>query len=175
MGSSKIPYDPRVSAMARRSVGSDRRSFKPRRLARRLALMLLLALGAGMALTASPAEAQAQTASISIQVIHGTPTGGIDASLGSLASQLRSRFPRHSGFQQLASHRVSLTSGSSRSIGLPNGQTMTIRFNGMSGSSYSISVSLPGGGTTVTAPPGGIFFVAGPPYQGGEIIVAIRP
>ena len=134
-----------------------------------------MVLGVGVALGVNTAEAQAQTANISVQVIHGTPSGGIDGSLGSLASQLRSRFPQYNGFQQLGSHRVSLSSGASRSIGLPNGQTMTLHFNGMSGSSYRISVSLPGGGTTVTAPPGGIFFVAGPNYNGGVIIVAIRP
>lgn len=143
--------------------------------ARRLSLVMAFALAATGALAAAPAEAQAQTASISVVVIHGSNGGsGTDGSLASISGELRARFGRYDSFAQLAQHRVSLSSGASRTVSLPNGQTMTISFTGMSGSSYVISVSLPGGGGTVTAPPGGIFFVAGPPYNGGEMIIAIR-
>ncbi|MBN1945209.1 MAG: hypothetical protein JW797_06000 [Bradymonadales bacterium] len=123
-----------------------------------------------------PRTAQAQSANLSVQVILASNSGqGMDGSLGSVASQLRARFGRYDSFSLLASHRVHLDQGSSESLGLPNGETLRISLLSMSGSSYRLQVSLPGGGTTVTAPPGGIFFVAGPRYQSGTIIVAITP
>lgn len=138
-------------------------------------MALALAVTATTALVAAPAEAQAQTVSISVVVIHGSNNGGgTDGSLSGISGQLRSRFGQYDSFRQLATQSVSLSSGSSRTVSLPNGQSMTITFTGMSGSNYEIRVSLPGGGGTVTAPPGGIFFVAGPPYDGGEMIIAIR-
>lgn len=142
---------------------------------RRGSMALVLAMAAATAFVAGPAEAQAQTATVSVVVILGSHGGdGTDGALASISGQLRSRFGQYDSFRQLASDRMSLTSGASRTVSLPNGQSMTISFTGMSGSSYIISVSLPGGGGTVTAPPGGIFFVAGPPYEGGEMIIAIR-
>jgi hypothetical protein len=111
---------------------------------------------------------------LSIQVVLASNDGdGVDGSLSGIGDDLRSRFGQYSRFQRLDSANVSISSGSSRSIGLPNGQSMSISFQGMSGSSYRLSVALPGGGTTVTAPRGGIFFVAGPSYDGGILIVAI--
>lgn len=164
------------SATPSERVGTLRAPMRGASLAgRRCLVALALAVAATTAFVAAPAEAQAQTASISVVVIHGSHNGGgTDGALSSISGELRSRFGQYDSFRQLASDRVSLSSGASRTLSLPNGQSMTISFTGMSGSSYVISVSLPGGGGTVTAPPGGIFFVAGPPYEGGEMIIAIR-
>ena len=127
-------------------------------------------------LTTASAEAQAQTANVSVTIVLASNNGsGIDGSLSSISGQLRSRFGRYNSFSRIGGHRVSLSVGSSRSLNLPNGQSMSITLQGMNGSNYLLSVSLPGGGGSVTAPPGGIFFIAGPPYQGGEMIIAIQP
>ena len=135
-----------------------------------------LALAVMFALSANPTPAYAQTASLSVRVIHASNSGGgVDGSLSSLSGQLTSRFGSYNTFQLQASHSVSVSAGNSRNVSLPNGQSMRITFEGMSGSSYRISVSLPGGSSTVTAQPGGVFFVAGPSYNGGMLIVAVSP
>lgn len=136
-----------------------------------LALALLTALAV---VSMEPREASAQTASVTVRVILASNSGGgVDGSLSGISGQLTSRFRQYSSFRQLAVHSVSLSSGSARSVSLPNGQSMTVRFDGMAGSSYRIGVSLPGGGTTVTSPRGGLFFLAGPPYSGGILVVAV--
>ena len=143
----------------------------------RRSFILMIAFGAALFITAAhPNTALAQSARLSVKVILASNSGGgMDGSLGSIASQLRSRFGQYSDFRLMGSHSVSLANGGSQNIGLPNGQSMRIGFMGMSGSSYRLQVSLPGGGTTVTAQPGGIFFVAGPRYQSGILIIAITP
>jgi len=138
--------------------------------------LVVVALTALSISLAAPRAAQAQTTHLSIQVILASNGGGgMDGALSGISSQLRSRFGQYSDFRLMGNHTMSINQGSAQSLGLPNGETMTISFLGMSGSSYRIQVSLPGGGTTVTAPAGGIFFVAGPRYQSGIIIVAITP
>jgi len=125
--------------------------------------------------TAHSASADAQTVTVRAQAIHATSNGNqMDGSLSSIAGQLRSRFGQYSSFSQLSDNRLSLSVGQSRSVRLPNGQTLQVTFQGMSGSSYRLNVSIPGGGSTVTIGRGGVFFVAGPNYQGGLLIVAVR-
>lgn len=137
-----------------------------------LASAFLVAL---LVTTVGSASADAQTVTVRAQAIHATSTGNqMDGSLSSIASQLRSRFGQYSSFTQLSDNRLSLSAGQSRSVELPNGQTLQVTFQGMSGSSYRLNVSLPGGGGTVTIGRGGVFFVAGPSYQGGLLIVAVR-
>ena len=144
------------------------------RKARGLVFALAL-LGAVAVIGFSPAEAQAQTVNVRAQTILASNNGsGVDGSLSSIAGQLRSRFGQYSSFRQLQDNRIAMSEGQTRSISLPNGQTMTISFLGMSGSSYRLNVSMPGGGSTVTVGPGGIFFVAGPQHQGGLLVIAIR-
>lgn len=135
------------------------------------ALLLLTVVGGWLA---APGTAHADNASLSVRVILASSSGSsVDGALGGIASQLEARFGQYGSFEQLDSQRVSISEGSSRNIGLPNGQSVTLSFQGTSGSSYRISVSLPGGGTTVTVPPGGLFFVAGPSFSGGILIIAI--
>ena len=151
---------------------------KPSRLGstgRRL-LTVLSALAVAMSVFAAhPAEAQAQTANLEVRIIVGSNGGGgVDPSLSGVAGQLRARFGHYNAFRQVRVENVTLTQGATRSVSLPNGQSVNISFEGMSGSSYRLSVSMPGGGGTLTSPPGGIFFVAGPPFEGGTIIVSVR-
>jgi hypothetical protein len=118
--------------------------------------------------TAAPQAAHADAA-LSIRIIRASNSGGgVDNSLRSMASQLQSRFSNYDTFEDRGRQSVSIAEGASQSISLPNGQTMTITLLGMSGSSYRLRVSLPGGGGTVTASPGGRFFVAS-----GSLIIAI--
>lgn len=170
MDSSTTPSSCAVTPKARQAVVSRRGR------AHRFAVSLTFLATFLMAIAAGSVEAQAQTANVSVTfVLASNDGGGVDGSLGSISGQLRSRFGHYNSFRRVGGQRVSLSVGSSQNVGMPNGQSMTITLQGMSGSSYRLSVSLPGGGGTVTAPPGGIFFVAGPPYQGGELIVAIQP
>ena len=144
------------------------------RRARGLVFVLAL-LGAVVVIGFGPAEAQAQTVNIRVQTILASNNGnGIDGSLSSIASELRSRFSQYSSFRQLQDNRLAMSQGQTRSISLPNGQNVSISFLGMSGSSYQLNVSMPGGGSTVTVGPGGIFFLAGPRHQGGLLVIAIR-
>jgi hypothetical protein len=160
---------------------SDRLRFAPSlgygggsTIRRFLATLSALAVVLGV-LAVTSAEAQAQTASLEVRIIVGSNSGGgVDPALSGVAGQLRARFGHYNSFQQVRVENVTLTHGASRAVGLPNGSTVTITFEGMSGSSYRLSVSMPGGGGTLTSPPGGVFFVAGPPHDGGTIIVSVR-
>lgn len=142
---------------------------------RRLLTVLTALVVAVSVFAAHPAEAQAQTANLEVRIIVGSNGGGgVDPALSGLAGQLRARFGHYDAFRQVRVEHVTLAQGASRSVSLPNGQSVTISFQGMSGSSFRLSVSMPGGGGTLTSPPGGIFFVAGPPFEGGTIIVSVR-
>lgn len=143
---------------------------------KRVLLIAALGIAAMVAIATTPADARAQTANLSVRVVLANNNGGgVDSALASIASPLRSRFGQYGSFRQISSHSLSIGDGGTQSIGLPNGQTVQIGFQGMSGGSYRLEVRLPGGGTTVTAPPGGIFFVAGPRWEDGILIVAITP
>lgn len=140
----------------------------------RLMGLALASLAAVVVLGFHPAEAQAQTASVRVQTIHATNNGDVmDGALSSIASQLRSRFRQYSSFRQQGDTRLNLAQGQSRSVSLPSGQDVTVRFDGMSGSAYRLVVSMRGGSTSLTVSGGGVIFVSGPNYQGGQLVIAL--
>lgn len=143
---------------------------------RRMFLTLGLAVAFSAAFGASPAAAQTQVASVQVRVIEASNGGrGVAGALSDISGQLRSRFGRrYDTFVLSSNNNLRLQMGAApRSVPLPNGSAVQVSFVSMAGSSYQLRVSAPGGGSTVTVPPGGIVFVDVGGSGGTAIIVAV--
>ncbi len=128
------------------------------------------------------AEANAQPAAAApkaeVMVVHGTSCAApsVDPEIGDVPPL------KHNCWKLLDKKQLPLTQGAPSSMGLPNGRTFQIVYNGTSADKrFKIvaSISKPDGAgynplAEVTAEPNKKFHVGGFAYQGGSIVLAIR-
>ncbi len=126
-------------------------------------------------LFAPMASAQSGSVSVTVEVIlAGNDGGGVADQLQPYSGRLRQQFAQFNSFEYVTSERFTLNAGESNQFSVPGGNTITVNFSGTSGNSYRMNVQLPGGGTTINSPAGGIFFVGGPRANGKSVILLFR-
>jgi hypothetical protein len=120
-------------------------------------------------------HAQEDSVTIEVEIILASDSGdGVASELRPYAGRLQSQFSQFDSFRRLTSTSFTLNIGEDESISIPGVGSAGFSFAGLSGSRFKLDVSVPGGGTTVESPRGGIFFVGGPRAPGGTIILLIR-
>jgi hypothetical protein len=134
----------------------------------------LALLGALLAL-ATPTTAQAEAETATVEVTVARADGDVEE-LPRAGSTVRGGRRGNFGMSMSAAQRFSLggSAGASSTIRLPSGRNATLRFLGMQGSAYRISVTVPGGSAVITAPRGGVFYVNAGRHAGGTLVLILR-
>ena len=148
--------------------------------------LMLASVVAGCALLIGvprDADAQAPAArapSAEVLVIHGTTcaTPSVDPAVGDVPPL------KHNCWKLLDKKMLPLAQGAPSTMGLPNGRTFQVVYNGPTGEKpprfkVGASISKPDGAgfnplAEITAEPGKKFHVGGFAYQNGSLVLAIR-
>lgn len=122
------------------------------------------------------AQATAGKIRLEILVVHGTPTGPVDPRAKDLAQQFASMNLR--GFKVIDSQSLVLRDGQSGSVSLAGGRKLELQLVSRTPQAAKVRIQLMTGAqkkldTTVSIPRNRAFPVAGPPYEGGRLIVPI--
>ncbi|PIE17182.1 MAG: hypothetical protein CSA66_06415 [Proteobacteria bacterium] len=146
----------------------------PRNLIIALAAGALLAMAGGSALAADGGPTASAAVDVELNVIHATKDGAVDGRLGRLAKTLNKAFKGYKGFRSLDTQRAAVAQGASESLDLPNGTTLTYRYDGARDGYLLVHISVGGLKSTVKVRDGGTFFQAGRGYKDGMIVLAFR-
>jgi hypothetical protein len=132
--------------------------------------------GGGFGVT--EADAQPAGPKAEVLVIHGTtcPTASVDPAIGDVPPL------KHNCWKLLDRKLLPLAQGAPSTMGLPNGRTFQVAYNGLSADrrfKVAASISKPDGAgfnplAEITAEPGKKFHVGGFAYQNGSLVLAIR-
>ncbi len=146
---------------------------------KRVALLTALFFGS-LVFCNQPAYAQDEdTANITVTVALAVPGGtSVDPKLGEIHKELTSVF-RQSSYEQLDEMQFSLDLGGRQTQSLPGGSQLTVQYTGGSGGMVRLNVQITEDGTTAldtnfSISKGGTIIVGGPPYQNGNLVLAIR-
>jgi hypothetical protein len=122
------------------------------------------------------AQATAGKVRLEILVVHGTPSGPVDPRVRDLAPQFAGMNLR--GFKVLDSQSLVLGDGQSGSVSLAGGRKLELQLVSRTAQAAKVRIQLMSGSqkkldTTVSIPRNRAFPVAGPPHDGGRLIVPI--
>jgi hypothetical protein len=151
--------------------------FRPNR-SNRFAALAFSAAMLSVVTATRPVDAQPAGAKAEVLVIHGTAcaTPSVDPEIGEVPPL------KHNCWKLLSKKLLPLAQGTPSTMGLPNGRTFQVTFNGQAPDKrYKVaaSISKPDGAgfnplAEITAEPGKKFHVGGFAYQGGSLVLAIR-
>jgi hypothetical protein len=121
-------------------------------------------------------QATAGKVRLEILVVHGTPSGPVDPRVRDLAPQFAGMNLR--GFKVLDTQSLVLGDGQSGSVSLAGGRKLELQLVSRTAQSAKVRIQMMSGSqkkldTTVSIPRNRAFPVAGPPYEGGRLIVPI--
>jgi len=125
---------------------------------------------------AKSTQATAGKVRLEILVVHGTPTGPVDPRVRELAPQFAGMNLR--GLKVLDSQSLVLGDGQSGSVSLAGGRKLELQLVSRTPQAAKVRIQMMSGAqkkldTTVSIPRNRAFPVAGPPYEGGRLIVPI--
>lgn len=144
------------------------------------------AFGAALPAGAPSQVQQAPAAAVSaeIMVLHGTNDGtGIDPKIGKMPALTKPPFSAYNSYKLLNRGKHQIDRGKSVSLKLPTGRDLLVTYKSVSTPAksgepprYVISASIPSVLPNVdfNAKAGEWFFVGGPSYNGGGLVIGIK-
>jgi hypothetical protein len=129
-------------------------------------------------------QAPATALSAEIMVLHGTNNGsGIDPKIGKMPALSKPPFSAYNSYKLLDRSKQQLDQGKSGSLKLPTGRDLLVTYKSVIAPTkagdpprYVISASIPSVLPNVdfNAKAGEWFFVGGPSYNGGGLVIGIK-
>jgi hypothetical protein len=113
-------------------------------------------------------------------VLHGTNDGkGIDPAIGKLPQLKQPPFSAWNSYKLVKKAQFQFDTDKFTDLDLPNEGKLRLKLDERTGSRFKISLAIVKGkvkhlAATVKANTGKIFFVAGPKYKGGILVLGIR-
>ncbi len=119
-------------------------------------------------------DAAGLQATFNVTVVHAhNAKPGVDPKLTPLTEYLTKSFSRYKTFDQVGTHKGSVTVDGKTSTTLPDGKALTLVFRGVEKGFVKVYLELDGLKTTIDVRDGGLFFQAGRVYKGGILVLAI--
>lgn len=128
---------------------------------------------AGVAVKAEDAAAQTQAIAMSVRVVVASGEGStVDPELTRYERTFEMQFSRYSSFRLVSEQEFGLVAGQTQSVSLPNGGgEVTFEYVRQQEENSVINVGITGGFTRIHMPPDQPMFIAGPPVEGGTLII----
>jgi len=141
----------------------------------RIYSVVLVVAAVVASLTASRAASAQPAPKLTItMVLARAEPGAADPSLGPLAPMLRKSFPDHRHFRLLGSTTLQASQAKAEAVLLPNGSSLLLTYRGSEKGYLRLDLAIPPRlKTSVRVAPGGTFFQAGLPHDGGILVLAI--
>lgn len=139
-----------------------------------LNILMTLVMVAGF-VAAAPAIAHAEDITVRVRSISASQDGTkFDPRLEDLSKKLGKAFKGYTNFELVGDDTFKVAKDQKKTRALPNGDSITVTFNGLAGNFIKLGLGIAGKlNTTLRASPGSTFFQAGLDYKSGILILAI--